>query len=448
MPVTSSQGVKSKQIQSNKAKTSNYQDKTTKEQKPRSNIKQTSLLDRLRSSLQKYRLLFVGLTTVAMVGLVVQYASFDLQGTNQNRIIRLNEGGTTKTMISSANTVGAALDELKVPIAEGDYISPSPYTEIQPGVTDVVIHKALPVKIYDNGKFAQVINTGLSQPREIAASAGIVVFEEDQVRLTGAEDPVQDGIIGQKLDIDRADPIYLNLAGEDIVMRYFFDQNSSSISVADLLNSNHIELEPDDQISVDPQVKIQPGMKIKISRYSQDKSEELIEIDYGEEVIYEHSKPVGWEETRVEGKKGKKLIIYQDTILDGQVTDRQVVSEEVLVEPTSKVVVKGTYTTYSGSVEYWRPYVEQAASKYGADATQLMRVMYCESKGDASNYNGRSSGLTPDQAMAANRAIGLFQYLPSTWYGNGGGDIWDGQQQIEMAARMFANGQAWQWECK
>lgn len=383
-----------------------------------------------------------------MIGLVVHNTNFDLQGTNQNRIIRLNEGGTTKTLISSANTVGAALDELKVPISEGDYISPSPYTEIQPGVVDVVIHKALPVKIYDNGKFAQVINTGLSQPREIAASAGISLFEEDRVNLEGVVDPVEDGIIGQKLDIERADPIYLNLAGSEIVLRHFFEQDSEPITVADLLGTNHVELEPDDQLSVSTSDLITPGMEIKISRYSEDRSEELVEIDYGEEVIYEHSKPVGWEEVRVEGKKGKKLITYQDTSLDGELTERKLLSEEVIVAPTSRVVVKGTYTTYSGSVEYWRPYVEQAASKYGADVTQLMRVMYCESKGDASNYNGRSSGLTPDQALAANRAIGLFQYLPSTWYGNGGGDIWDGHQQIDMAAKMFANGQAWQWECK
>lgn len=91
----------------------------------------------------------------------------------------------------------------------------------------------------------------------------------------------------------------------------------------------------------------------------------------------------------------------------------------------------------SGSgFEYWRSVIEEM------DATEdekawLVRVMKCESNGNEYVTNWEGSG-----------ASGLMQFMPKTYAGNGGIDIWDGHEQLQIALKMYRNGQSYQWNCK
>jgi len=84
--------------------------------------------------------------------------------------------------------------------------------------------------------------------------------------------------------------------------------------------------------------------------------------------------------------------------------------------------------------------IRSACNTYGCNPEQLIRVMYCESGGRSNAVNGVYSGL--------------FQFHPNTFRANAdriglaNADIWNPHHQIQIAAWMFANGQAWQWECK
>ncbi|GEM_PF-1352899 len=84
--------------------------------------------------------------------------------------------------------------------------------------------------------------------------------------------------------------------------------------------------------------------------------------------------------------------------------------------------------------------IRTACSQYGCDPEQLIRVMYCESGGRSNAVNGIHSGI--------------FQFNPNTFKSNAkrvglvDADIWNPYHQITVAAWMFANGQAWQWQCK
>jgi soluble lytic murein transglycosylase-like protein len=80
--------------------------------------------------------------------------------------------------------------------------------------------------------------------------------------------------------------------------------------------------------------------------------------------------------------------------------------------------------------------IRAAAAKYGADANQMIRVARCE------------SGLNPNAYNRGGGYSGLFQFAPSTFYAHGGHNIWDAADQSDVAARMFAAGQSYQWGCK
>jgi hypothetical protein len=79
--------------------------------------------------------------------------------------------------------------------------------------------------------------------------------------------------------------------------------------------------------------------------------------------------------------------------------------------------------------------ITSAALAHGISAEWMIRVARCES--GLNIYAHNPSGAT-----------GLFQFMPGTFVGNGGVDIYDPTQQANVAAKMFANGQSYQWSCK
>lgn len=79
--------------------------------------------------------------------------------------------------------------------------------------------------------------------------------------------------------------------------------------------------------------------------------------------------------------------------------------------------------------------IRTAAARFGANADQMVRVATCESSLNPRAYN-RSSG-----------ASGLFQFMPGTFYGHGGKNIWDPVEQSNIAADMFSHGGAGSWAC-
>lgn len=77
-----------------------------------------------------------------------------------------------------------------------------------------------------------------------------------------------------------------------------------------------------------------------------------------------------------------------------------------------------------------------AAQQYNVSYSWLLGVAQCE------------SGLNPTAVNRYSGASGLFQFMPSTFYGHGGTDIWDPVQQANIAAKMFSIGESGEWVCK
>jgi hypothetical protein len=86
--------------------------------------------------------------------------------------------------------------------------------------------------------------------------------------------------------------------------------------------------------------------------------------------------------------------------------------------------------------------IRAAAAAWGADPEQMLRVAWCESRYDPAAFNSRDSDS------------GLFQFIPSTWAANSvragheGASPFDPVASANVAAFMFARGQAWAWVCK
>ncbi|HVA20487.1 MAG TPA: transglycosylase SLT domain-containing protein [Candidatus Micrarchaeia archaeon] len=82
-----------------------------------------------------------------------------------------------------------------------------------------------------------------------------------------------------------------------------------------------------------------------------------------------------------------------------------------------------------------RSIIAAAATRHHVAPGWLLRVAVCE------------SGLDPLAYNAGSGASGLFQFMPGTFYGNGGRNLWDPVEQAEVAATMFAAGESSAWAC-
>jgi soluble lytic murein transglycosylase-like protein len=105
-----------------------------------------------------------------------------------------------------------------------------------------------------------------------------------------------------------------------------------------------------------------------------------------------------------------------------------------LVRPLNVVhaVVVPRVSYPAGSIE---AIIEAAAQRWGVSGSWMISIAHCE------------SGLRPNAYNPRGPYYGLFQFLMSTFTHNGGTNIWDPADQANIAAKMLAHGQAYQWSC-
>jgi len=139
------------------------------------------------------------------------------------------------------------------------------------------------------------------------------------------------------------------------------------------------------------------------------------------------------------GVVGRVENTYRIRVIDGRETARTLLSSQELAAPVDEIRRVGTrIPPGSSDIE---AIIRDAAAAQGANAEQLLRVAYCESRYNPGAYN-------------ASGASGLFQFLPSTWTANSvragfaGASVWDPVASANVAAYMFARGQAGQWVCR
>ena len=255
---------------------------------------------------------------------------------------------------------------------------------------------------------------------------------------TGAGDrlsaPIEAFVIpGQRLALDRGLPVTLIDGGQEVAAR------SVRGTVADLLIGAGIALGPLDQVDRPLGASLYPGDVVRITRVAD------LQVTVQEDVPFDVRLQLDPNLDRLRqvvvtpGILGREENLYLIHIVDGRETARTLLSSEVLAAPATEVRRVGTRIP-PGTSEI-EQIIRDAAAAQGADADQLLRVAYCESRYNPGAYN-------------ASGASGLFQFLPSTWAANSvragfaGASPFDPVAAANVAAWMFAHGQAAQWVCK
>ncbi|MEK7153469.1 MAG: ubiquitin-like domain-containing protein, partial [Patescibacteria group bacterium] len=184
---------------------------------------------------------FMVLITVVAVGfLVATGGKPQLREENPNVVV-VSYDKQERTIPTDAKTVGVLLKRLKVKLNPGDVVEPSQATEIASDNFRVNVYRAVPVTIVDGDKKTFAYSAA-STPRSIVKQSGVEVYPEDNLELLPTENFLTESSIGERVVIDRATPIEVNLYGTQTTMR------THATTVAGLMKEKKIKLGKDDDV--------------------------------------------------------------------------------------------------------------------------------------------------------------------------------------------------------
>ncbi len=211
-------------------------------------------------------------------------------------------------------------------------------------------------------------------------------------------------------------------------------------SVTEALDLAGVRLGPLDRVVAREDGAVVPGDLVRVLRVTESDAVTLEPIPFGVTTVTDTSLITGRSFVVTQGVPGLAVNTYRVRSIDGTEAERLLTSSAELRAPIAEVRHIGTRTPpVPSDIE---SIIRTAAANWNADADQLLRVAWCESRYNPSAYNASSA------------ASGLFQFLPRTWTANsaragyGGASVFDPVANANTAAYMFADQQARQWACK
>jgi uncharacterized protein YabE (DUF348 family) len=297
-----------------------------------------------------------------------------------------------------------------------------------PAARAVLGLESAPVTISVDGLTANVQTT----PGTVAdALRGLGLAASPTDRLSS---PIEAALVpGYRVALDRGLPVTVIDGGRGAAAR------AVRGTVADLLEDSGIALGPLDEVDRPLDASLSPGDVIRITRIADQEMTAVEETPFAVRLEPDPNLERQRQVVVTPGSLGRVQNTYLVRVVDGREAARTLVSSQVLAAPVAEVRRLGTRTpTGGGEIE---AIIREAAAAQGADADQLVRVGYCESRFNPGAYN-------------ASGAAGLFQFMPGTWAANSvragyaGASVYDPVASANVAAWMFARGQAYQWVCR
>lgn len=306
-----------------------------------------------------------------------------------------------KTVLrSEAKTVGELLERAQIKINDGDKIEPGVDEEINEDNFNINIYRARDMVVID-GNREIFVHTSSTDPETIVADAGVELLAADEVNLVPYDKFLETGMM-TAYKVIRAKTVVLNFNGRIASIR------TQSKTVGDFLAEQGIDRSPEvNWVSLSDSQKITDN--INLSVFFQGKQTVTLEeeIPFTEMTTMDFSVDYGTRQITQAGVPGKKSVVYNIEMHDGQVISREFVSEVVLVEPIQQQVTIGMKVVLpAGSHEDWMAAAGISSSDYG----YVNFIVERESHWNPLSRN-RSSGAT-----------GLCQALPGSKMASAGAD--------------------------
>lgn len=282
-----------------------------------------------------------------------------------------------QTIPTDAKTVGELLNRLQIKLNEGDIVEPAKEAPIATDNFRINVYRAVPVTIVDGGQKTFTYSAA-STPRSILRQAGVTVYPEDNLKLLPTDNFLTESSIGERVVVERAAPVTLNLYGTPATLR------THAKTVGELIKDRKITIAKDDTIQPSLDSKITSGTQIFLVRKGTQIQTSEEAIGMPTETVSDDKLAYGTTAVRQQGAPGKKLVTYQIELQNGKEVGRKVIQEVVSQEPVKQIVAKGT-SPLTISLQTW-----------------LYKLRMCETGGNYTTNTG-------------NGYYGAYQFSQSTW---------------------------------
>lgn len=342
---------------------------------------------------------FAVLLMLSTLGLIVFSKAAPQLGASDTRLAIINHDGHEQTVPTRAQTVGELLDRLEIPMHDGDVIEPARDAEIATDNFRINVYRATPVTVVD-GERKTFAFSAAATPRSIVKQAGIDVYAEDRLESIPTENFLLEGSIGQRVVIERATPVHVNLYGQPTVMRTHVK------TVGDLLKERNINLGPDDDVQPAANTALKRDMQIFLLQRGTQIATVEEDIPMPVEEVEDSSLSFGASVVRQQGAPGKRVVTYKVRLENGVEASRDEIQSVIAQEPVTQIVAKGRAVQIPSD----RSGVMAAA---GIAPGDYQYVDYIVSRESGWNYLARN---------ASSGAYGLCQALPGGKMASAGAD--------------------------
>lgn len=316
---------------------------------------------------------------LTLLGVAAWLTMSSISTANNGRLVQLYVDDSSRTVLTSSTTVAEVLEEADVMVGQLDLVEPALTTTISGDDFHINVYRSRPILIVD-GTRRYTISTPYSSPQLIARSAGLATHPEDIFHLELVREFVDEGFIGQKLTIERAIPVQIELDGQTFTFR------THASTIQGLLDEKGITLGADDFTSLPLDTSLSADLHFAVIRVGHEVVTEEHSLPFETRIIIDHDLAYGEKRIEQEGQAGSEVSSFEITRHNGREVSRQLISTARVSEPVALIVVKGT----------------RIREPYTNNEQILAALRECETHG---NY----------QANTGNGYYGAYQFLDSTW---------------------------------
>lgn len=237
---------------------------------------------------------------------------------------------TTRTLV---HDVAGVLDHFDIEVAPADRVEPPPDTAVRDDLV-IVVARASTVELHVDGRAAQEVTAVVDTVDDVLRAAGMGHLLDREARITPpAGSRVDDG---DRIEVQLPTAVRLRVDGEEHRLTTYAD------TIEGALDDAGVSLGERDLVEPPTTRTLAPGTTITVRRV--EVVEEVVEvgIDHGEQRRETDELLEGETEVVTEGHDGLRHRTYAVTLVDGEEGQRELIAEEVVREPTDRVVHVGT----------------------------------------------------------------------------------------------------------
>jgi resuscitation-promoting factor RpfB len=317
---------------------------------------------------------FVGLLALTVVAFFVFSGGTPTLKPTDASLVTINYDKQEQTVPTHAKTVGELLGRLQIKLNEGDVVEPAEDTEIAGDNFRINVYRAVPVTVIDGGRKTFTYSAAAT-PRSIVKRAGVVVYPEDRLQLLPTDNFLTESSIGERVVIERATPVNVNLYGTPLTMR------THAKTVGELLKEKNITVGKDDTVQPVAATSLAANTQIFLIRKGTQIVTQEEAIVMPVETVEDASLSFGTSVTRQQGADGKKVITYQLELQNGKEVGRKKIQEVVTQEPVKQVVARGKAVSIPSDKQAVMALAGIAASDYAyADYIISRESGWCPTK--------------------------------------------------------------------